>query len=216
MSAKKIEPLHAARQDPFGTALEIALKELRSTDLEERCLKAGAVWAPHSQAAGVVDLFSLGRGVRIRLPEGFFESDGDALPSWERILLLHYLITASGAPPTGRMITFKQVPSGAFYYPAFVRRTTQLLIKNFGGRLEDWLEVADRLGWSRAPCGDAAVEVKALPMVRIIYILWKGDEEFPPDGNVIFDENITQYLPVEDIAVLCNMIAVKMVREDKK
>ncbi|MBW2147585.1 MAG: DUF3786 domain-containing protein [Deltaproteobacteria bacterium] len=213
---KKIELAHVAGQDPYGTALKIALEELGNADMEERCRKAGAVWAPRSPQGGVVDLRCLGRGVRIRFPEGYFEADGEAPPQWERVLLLHYLITASGAPPTGRMITFKQVPGGAFYYPAFARRTTQLLLKNFGGRLEDWLDAAGRLGWGGAPFGDAAVEVEALPMVRVIYVLWKGDEEFPPDGNVLFDENITQYFPVEDIAVLCNMIALKMVREDRK
>jgi hypothetical protein len=216
MSEKKLDPFASEGKDPYRTALEIALEDLRGADMEERCRKAGAIWTPQANGAGVIDLCSLGRQVRIGLPEGSFESDDDKPQQWEQILLLHYLITASGAPPSGRMITFKQVPGGTFYYPAFVRRTTHLLIKGFADRLESWIEAADRLGWGRIPFGDAAVEVAALPKVLVIYILWKGDEEFPPEGNVLFDENITQYLPVEDIAVLCNMIAVKMIREGRK
>jgi len=216
MPEKKIKTPATEGKDPYGTALDIALEDLRGADMEERCRKAGVVWIPRANNAGVVDMCSLGRGVRISLPEGFFESESEKPPPWEQVLLLHYLITARGAQPTGRMITFKQVPGGAFYYPAFVRRTTQLILKIYGVRLEKWLESADRLGWGRASYGDAAVEVEALPRVRVIFVLWRGDDEFPPEGNVLFDENITQYLPVEDIAVLCNMIAVKMVREDKK
>jgi len=216
MSEKKVEQPAAGRIDPYRTALDVALRDLSSSDLEDRCRKAGAGWIPQADGAGWIDLRSLGRGVRIGLPGGIFESEAEKPPQWEQILLLHYLITASGAPPTGRMITFKHVPGGAFYYPAFARRTTGLLLKVFGERLESWLEAADRLGWGSAPFGDAAVEIGALPRVSVIFVLWRGDEEFPPEGNVLFDENITQYLPVEDITVLCNMIAVKMVREDRK
>lgn len=216
MSRNKTGHPGADGKNSYSTALELALEELKGADLHERCRKAGAIWTPEATGAGAADICSLGRRVRIGFPGGFFHSEGEKPAQWEQILLLHYLLKATGAPPTGRFITFKQVPGGGFYYPAFVRRTTRILLKIFTGRLESWLEAAGRLGWARALFGDAAVEVPALPKVRLIYVLWNGDEEFPPEGNVLFDENITRYLPVEDIAVLCNMIAVKMVREDKR
>jgi len=43
--------------------------------------------------------------------------------------------------------------------------------------------------------------------VPITFVLWRGDEEIPPSGNVLFDASIPSYLPVEDIAVVCGAVA---------
>jgi len=44
-------------------------------------------------------------------------------------------------------------------------------------------------------------------------VLWKGDEEVAPAGNVLFDANISDYLPTEDVAALCGSIVWKMVKD---
>jgi hypothetical protein len=40
----------------------------------------------------------------------------------------------------------------------------------------------------------------------VALIIWKGDEEFPPEGNILFDRNILKMLSAEDIAWLSGMI----------
>jgi hypothetical protein len=42
--------------------------------------------------------------------------------------------------------------------------------------------------------------------------LWKGDTEFPPDGNVLFDSSITGYLPAEDIVILAETVVWKIIK----
>ena len=49
-------------------------------------------------------------------------------------------------------------------------------------------------------------------MVPVTFVLWKGDEELPPEGNILFDSTISEYLSVEDINVLCEIIAWRLVR----
>ena len=46
----------------------------------------------------------------------------------------------------------------------------------------------------------------------LVFVLRKGDDEFPPSGSVIFDSSIADYLSTEDVAVLCNMIAVRIIK----
>jgi len=37
-----------------------------------------------------------------------------------------------------------------------------------------------------------------------------GRREFPPDGNILFDANIKDILPVEDIAFLAGTVVYKL------
>ncbi len=41
--------------------------------------------------------------------------------------------------------------------------------------------------------------------------LWKGDEEFPPEGNVYFDASVFSYLPTEDIAYIAGAVVYKVI-----
>jgi hypothetical protein len=43
-------------------------------------------------------------------------------------------------------------------------------------------------------------------------VLWKGDEEVSPNGNILFDANISDYLSTEDVTVLCETITWKLVK----
>jgi hypothetical protein len=42
-------------------------------------------------------------------------------------------------------------------------------------------------------------------------IIWKGDDEFPPEGNILFDRNILQILSAEDIAWLSGMVVYPLI-----
>jgi hypothetical protein len=44
-------------------------------------------------------------------------------------------------------------------------------------------------------------------------VLWKGDEDFPPEGNILFDASVASYLPVEDIVILTEMVVWKLVKK---
>ncbi|HUT97259.1 MAG TPA: DUF3786 domain-containing protein, partial [Dehalococcoidales bacterium] len=60
--------------------------------------------------------------------------------------------------------------------------------------------------------GDVAVTINAFKRVPITFVLWRGDEEFPPDGSILFDATVSDYLSIEDTNVLCERIAWKLVR----
>jgi len=43
-------------------------------------------------------------------------------------------------------------------------------------------------------------------------VLWQGDEEFPPEGNILLDRTISHFLPAEDIIVVCETVSRKLVK----
>jgi hypothetical protein len=164
------------------------------------------------QGNSALSLNLLNRKIILSWPElAFAQKGSDAeVPIQEQILLLHYLHgswSSSGAGITGEWISFQEVPDGKFYLDAFHRRAKNPMVQAFGHHPELLVKLAgEAFGAEPSDQGDVSVLVKALPLVPVALIIWKGDEEFPPEGNILFDRNILKMLSAEDIAWLSGMV----------
>lgn len=191
-------------QEAWQSAVTLTVEALRQADPEERCVCSGAVWRP---ALSAIDVGLLGQVYRVGVPE--YEvtaaADGSPVPLTEQILVLHYLRTATGAPMVGRWIGFEQVPGGDLYLGNFRARSVDRLVRGFAGREGDLVAAAGLLGGRPADLGDVSVQLDALPRAPLALVLWRGDDEFAPSGNLLFDAAVTQYLPLEDMVVLAGM-----------
>jgi hypothetical protein len=134
----------------------------------------------------------------------------------DRILMLHYLITARGTPATGKLIGFRQVPGGIFEHASFSREVLTPLLDHFGREPERLVEAAENLGGSKAGYGDVAISIKAFPRVSVVIVLWRGDDEFAPNASMLFDSTVTDYLSTEDMTVLCERIVEKLTHSEQK
>ena len=159
--------------------------------------------------AGTLTVRFLGRTVAVSWPGcecSYGDSDAE-VPIQQQVLLLHYLEGAGKGRPAGRWIAYQEVPDGKFYLDAFVRRAKNPMVKAFGARPELLVTLAGRLyGATPFDHGDVSVTVEALPMVPVALIIWEGDDEFPPEGTILFDESVSRILSAEDIAWLAGMI----------
>ena len=193
----------------WGQALDQTVEELGGTDLSERCQMSGARWRSDD---GVAEVELLNRVYQVLPPvfEVVGPRIGEEVPITDRILLLHYLSKASGKPPTGEWISFDKVPGGEIYLPVFRARSIDRLVRGYSGREETLLETARASGGRPAEFGDVSVCIQALPRVPVAVILWRGDEEFSPSGNLLFDATVTEYLPMEDVVVLAGIVATRL------
>lgn len=205
--------LELPRQENYETAHRMAVDALAGQDFREQCRRAGAELVPASDALQARLKF-LTRPLVVSWPSGEITSEsGEEVPLWEKIITLHYLSHARGTSPSGNLVTYHDIPDGRLYHPNFVKRTAQLLLQAFGDNLSALVQAGLKLGgMERAGLGDYGVVIPALPRVSYVFVMWKGDQEFPPQINVVFDRNISDYLPAEDITVLANMIAVKLTK----
>jgi hypothetical protein len=185
-------------------------------DIREQCRSSGAQYQEISSQK-VITLQYLNRSYRITLPEGevTLSASQEAVPLKTKVLLLHYLLHAKGTPLSGRMITFKELPEGAIYFPTFAKRTINPLAKNFGKASQRLVDVAEKLGGQKAAFGDISVTIGAFPRVPITLVLWQGDSEFPPSASIMFDATVTDYLPTEDIIVACEAVVWALVKSLK-
>jgi hypothetical protein len=191
------------RSDDYKAAIALAAAELRQINPKRLENRTGAQHFVEDTHEGLIVPY-FGQARRITWPEvGVSPGDGAgeiSLP--EQGLILHYLLNASGEPLTGRTIDFRQVPEGSFYWSAFVSRAKNPLLSTFGQDLGLYAKAAAALGGEPLPLGDAAARFMAFPRVPVTHVLWGGDEEFPPEATILFDETVPGYLPTEDIAAL--------------
>jgi hypothetical protein len=201
-------PSPGGYEQAYALSHDLAFEKLRQADLADVALKSGAVQV----GADVVRLPFLGRGHLVdRLQDRvILDPDTEPVPISERLLILHYLVTAGGAPPGGEWIAFKELPDGRLYDSTFYKRTVKLLLKKFGDSPAKLIAAAANIGGIPVKMGDAAVTVQAFPKVAVTWVLWRGDDEFPAEGSVLLDRGVPDYLPTEDIVVLCQTIALKL------
>ena len=186
-------------------------------DIKQQCSRSGAryvhpgrVTVEYLNQSYVISI----PGMEISLTDSLNHSEGQAasedIDLKDRILILHYLITARGTRNAGKLIGFKQVPGGLFEYASFSREVLMPLLEHFGKEPERLAEAAANLGGARASYGDAAVSIKAFPNVPVVIVLWRGDDEFPPNASILFDRTVSDYLSTEDMSVLCGRIVEKL------
>jgi len=205
-------PEQNVREYAHELAYKLACEQLAGiTDIEEQCRKAGAEYISSQKAAIIEHLRTY---YRIGSPQGdvALVNSEDAVPIKDKILILDYFTRAGGTPLTGKLITYKELHDGINYFPTFSKRTIQPLVTYFGDAPKQLLKTAASLGGRKADCGDAAVTFDAFPRVTVTLALWKGDQEFPPEGSILFDSTVSDYLTNDDIHTLCEKIIWRLVR----
>jgi hypothetical protein len=141
----------------------------------------------------------------------FVGTDEEA-PIWLAILTTHYLNNADGRHATGKLKHFREFKEGHFYEPAFNRRTKDVLVSFFGLDPASLIKAGEKLKGKILQTGDAAVELSYFPCVPITCILWRGDEEFPAEATVLFDETADIFFSAEDMAVAGQMAVLELLK----
>jgi hypothetical protein len=201
----------------YGLAYKLACEQLTKIgDIDQLCLRSGARYQI-IDSQKVIMLRYLDRSYQIAFPDidiSLIDSKQE-VPIRDKILMLHYLTSAKGIPISNKLIAYKELPEGVSYFPTFAKRAIKPLLDNFGKEPHLLLDVAQKLGGNKAVYGDVAVTINAFSYVPITLVLWRGDEEFAPEGSILFDSTISDYLPTEDINVLCETIAWRLVKFSK-
>lgn len=125
------------------------------------------------------------------------------------ILILHYLIQESKGLPvlTSEWASFQEFDGGQGYYPAFRKRVIEPILRKYGSNPNALLELVERFPAKTVQFGDAGLVIEAFSQVPVLITLWKGDEEFGPEANMLFDKSIAKIFVTEDIVVLGGIVA---------
>ena len=125
------------------------------------------------------------------------------------ILILHYLLKKLKGLPSvkGEWISFRELSGGAGYYPVFKKRVIGTIMRKFKADPRALLESLERLCGKKTQVADVSVALEVFDQVPILITFWKGDDEFGPEANVLYDKNITNIFCTEDIVVISEIVA---------
>jgi hypothetical protein len=128
--------------------------------------------------------------------------DGVVPPSLTQSLILTYLYTSDGIPPIDRWMGFRELPNGLFYASAFQGYTGAALVRELGGDVARFKRASEKLQGAALPIGDAGYAFQVLPRLKLAVVMWSGDEDFPAQAQVLFQETAPHYLITDGLAIV--------------
>lgn len=200
------------KQDNYERALKLGLEVFSRKDPGRVAEKAAA----ELQGRQII-LPHLNRHLVLNLDTHEFtiRETGEESQIWLNILAIHYLNNADGRQPLGKLKHFREFKEGSFYEPAYNRRTRDILIAVFGDDPGPMKEAGRKLGGKIIDSADAAVELPYFPMMPVTCLLWRGDDEFPAEASVLFDETAELFFSAEDMAVAAQMAVLELMKAAK-
>ena len=130
-------------------------------------------------------------------------STGQEPSEFTQALILTYLVTADGTPPSGRWIAFRDLPDGMFYAQAFRGYAENRLVRELGvDGAGAFRRGAEALHAARIEIGDAGYAFQVFPRLRLGAVYWLGDEDFASRASVLFEDTGPRYMTTDGLAIL--------------
>ena len=137
---------------------------------------------------------------------------GEEPSSFTQSLILTYLATADGTTPSSRWIGFRDLPEGLFYVQAFQGYSGGRLVRELEDGVEAFRRGCEALGGVPLEIGDAGYVFIVLPRVHLALVYWEGDEEFPSQARVLFEDTSAKYMPTDGLAILGSQLVGRVLK----
>ena len=127
--------------------------------------------------------------------------------------LLRWLLEGKNVIGSGEFKTFREMPWGELYIQPFTGRCLTRAAWTFGTRVAAFSAAMEKLGARKVPPGDAGYELELLPGFTMQLLVWEGDDEFPPNSQILYSDNFKDGLAPED-RVVAGDILISVVKSN--
>ena len=145
----------------------------------------------------------LGRAFAIAHPDYTIRAlDGGAIPPLPtQTFLLRYLLESKQVPWNGTWKTFREMPWGEMYIKPYTGRVLTRAAFTFGTRIGAFRAACEKMRATPVPHGDAGYLFDLIGDYRMQILVWEGDDEFPPNAQVLYSDNFADGFAAEDRVV---------------
>ena len=145
----------------------------------------------------------LGRDFAISHPDYAIRAlDSGAIPPLPaQTFLLRYLLESRDIRWGGEWKTFREMPWGEMYIKPYTGRVLTRAAFTFGTRVAAFRTAAEKMGGLPLPNGDAGYQFDLIGGYRMRILVWEGDDEFPPNAQVLYSDNFAEGFAAEDRVV---------------
>ena len=128
--------------------------------------------------------------------------DGGSVPPLSvQTFLLRYLLESKAVSWNGEWKTFREMPWGEMYIKPYTGRVLTRAAFTFGTRLAAFRAACEKLGAESVKHGDAGYRLNLIGDFWMQILVWEGDEEFPPNAQVLYSDNFADGFAAEDRVV---------------
>lgn len=172
----------------------------RGLDPEEAAVRCGV---PFENGEFTVRL--LDTEYRIAWPEFAIRTESGAGLALTKLpfqtFLMRWLLESKACEPSEPTLTFREMPWGEVYIGPFTGRCLTRAAFTFGTRLAAFQKGAEALGGAKRGHGDASYYFDLIGGYGMELIVWEGDEEFPPSGQILYTPSFAEGFSAEDRVV---------------
>ena len=128
--------------------------------------------------------------------------DGGILPPLPtQTFLLRYLLEAKEVAWKGEWKTFREMPWGELYIKPYTGRVLTRAAFTFGTRVAKFGAACEKMGAEPVKHGDAGFRFDLIGGYQMQILVWEGDDEFPPNAQILYTDNFADGFAAEDRVV---------------
>ena len=145
----------------------------------------------------------LGREYAISHPDyAIRATDGGKVPPLPtQTFLLRYLLESKDVSWNGAWKTFREMPWGEMYIKPYTGRVLTRAAYTFSFKLDAFRKAAETMGATAVKHGDAGYLFELVGGYRMQILVWQGDDEFPPNAQILYSDNFAEGFAAEDRVV---------------
>ena len=145
----------------------------------------------------------LGREYAVSHPEAVVRPvDGGKVPPLPtQTFLLRILLESKEVAWKGEWKTFREMPWGEMYIKPYTGRVLTRAAYTFSFKLDAFRAACEKMGAEAVKHGDAGYRFTLVGGYQMQILIWQGDEEFPPNAQVLYSDNFAEGFAAEDRVV---------------
>lgn len=196
-----------SKQEAYLKTIELAKEKLAGINLSARCEKLGLPKPDQN----ILHFRAFGNDMRLDGSFDIIETRNEKpVKLADQIFILHYLLCDVSFEPKAKLISFRDLPGGQFYWNPFLSRSVNPMLSRIGNNIDLLREKIKKFDYKIGADGDFSAIIHVIGKINIMLVYHLGDEEFPPAANILFDSSIKHVFNTEDVAWLAGRICLAL------
>ena len=129
-----------------------------------------------------------------------------------QMLIIRYLLEGKKSRGSGAFLPYREMPWGEVYLKPFTGRCLNRAAFSFGTRLDDFKAALEKMPVILLDKGDVSCQMEIMPGYDVRLIVWEGDDEFPPNSQILFSDNFPEAFSAEDRTVVGDLLITDIKR----
>ncbi len=126
------------------------------------------------------------------------------------LFAIYYLLRGKDIAVLGEWVSEKDLPGGPTFFRGPHLIPTDLISKQFDNDLTGFKTRCGQLGGSPLSMADAAYHFSITADIPVAVLYWLGDEDFPAEAKILYDQSIAGQLSLDIIWALAVGVCARL------